>query len=116
MAGRVVAGWAAMKAVLVTLRREARPRYRDFASLTQAQRMVIVAEIADEARLQEPERGLLLSFLATRQGMRYLGIADRTVPPIPGLPQPPADAQDPNQGGGQENLDPNAGSGPHQEG
>ena len=34
---RVVAGWAAMKTVLVTLRREARPRYRDFARLTQAQ-------------------------------------------------------------------------------
>ena len=112
---KVVVGWVALKAVLVTLKQEARPRHRDFARLTQAQRMDAVAEIAGEANLQEPERGLLLSFLATRQGLQYLGIEDRTAPSIPGFPQPPADAQDPNQGGGQENLDPNAGSGPYQE-
>ena len=113
---KVVVGWVALKAVLVTLKQEARPRHRDFARLTQAQRMVVVAEIAGEANLQEPERGLLLSFLATRQGLQYWGIEDRTAPSIPGLPHPPADAQDPNQGGGQENLDPNAGGGSHQDG
>ena len=77
--------------------------------------MVIVAEIADEARLQEPERGLLLSFLDTRQGMRYLGIEDQRIPTTQGPPRPPADTQDPSQDEGKENVNPNAGAGSHQD-
>ena len=110
---RVVAGWDALKAMLVTLRREATPRNRNFASLDQAERMVIVAEIMDEAQLQEPERSLLYSFIDTRPGMGYLGINDPRIPTRQGPLPLPADMQDPSQGEEKKNVNPNAG--PHQD-
>ena len=102
----MVAGWEALKAMLVTLMQEARPEQQNFAGLPQAGRMVIVARMLEEAHLQEPEKSLILTFLATRPGMGYLGINDPSIPTRLGPLPLPDGMEDPAQAENKENVDP----------